>query len=72
MTGGAGNDTLTGFGGNDRLDGGAGADAMTGGNGNDTYVVDNAGDTASEAAGERHRPGAELGHLHARRAASRT
>ena len=53
------------------LDGGAGADTMTGGIGNDTYVVDNAGDVVTELAG-RHRPGAELDQLHARRRMSRT
>ena len=40
---------------------------MTGGAGNDTYVVDDAGDIVTEGAERRHRHGAVVGQLHARR-----
>ena len=40
---------------------------MTGGVGDDTYVVDNAGDVVIEAGERRHRHGAVVGQLHARR-----
>ena len=63
---------MIGNAGNNILDGGVGADTMTGGAGDDTYVVDNAGDAAVESGRRRHRHGAELGHLHARRRTSRT
>ena len=66
VTTGAGADTLNGGAGNDTLDGGAGADTMVGGDGNDTYIVDNAGD-GSRQRGQRHRHGAVVGQLHARR-----
>ena len=56
---------ITGNSGNNMLDGGA---APThGGDGNDIYVVDNAGDVVTEAAQRRHRHGAVVDHLHARR-----
>ena len=58
---------ITGNSGNNTLDGGAGADTMTGGLGNDTYVVDNAGDVVDGSARRRHRHGAVVGQLHARR-----
>ena len=63
LTGSSLANVLVGLAGNDSLNGGAGADTMLGGAGNDTYVVDNAGDVVDETGGDRHRPGAVLGHL---------
>ena len=71
-TGNALGNILVGNAGNNTLNGGAGADSMVGGAGNDTYVVDDIGDSVVEVGGRRHRSGAELGHLHARRRTSRT
>ena len=65
--GGGGNDVIMSGDGADTLDGGTGADTMTGGLGNDTYVVDNVGDVVTENAQRRHRHGAVVDHLHARR-----
>ena len=66
IIGNSGDNVLTGGLGNDTLDGG-GADTMVGGLGNDTYVVDALGDVVTEGAQRRHRHGAVLGRLHARR-----
>ena len=63
----SGTDTLVGRGGNDILNGGAGADTMQGGAGNDTYRGRQRRRRGDRKCQRRHRPGAVVGELHARR-----
>ena len=65
ILGSAAGDILAGSAQADTIDGGGDADFMHGEAGNDTYIVDDLQRLDQRGRRRRHRPGAELCHLHA-------